>query len=81
MDQLNAAEITWWQHPDEARAHAFVATAGWMRSSCRSIRWTVLLRSAGPRAWRCPDCVAAVAAGVAPESAMSEPEAAAAFGR
>lgn len=74
-------DVTWWQHPSEARAHAFVATAGWMRSACHALNWTVLLRRATDRAWRCPDCIAALAEGTVPEPAMSEPEAAAAWGR
>lgn len=74
--------VTWWQHPSEARAHAFIdGQAGWSRSACLGLNWTVLLRRAGPRAWRCPDCTAAVADGQIPEPAMTEAEAAVAWGR
>jgi hypothetical protein len=72
----------WWQDPDKGLAHAFpVGQPGWSRSACREVNWTARLGHATPRTPRCPDCLAAVLAGTIPEPAMSEGEAAMAWGR
>ena len=75
---------TWWWNPVGDRvAHAFVAGAGWMRSICGDVRWSVALIRVRPESGirRCPSCVVALTTGTPAGPGMSEGEAAEAWGR
>ena len=74
---------TWWRAPGDRFAHAFVAGAGWMRSICGDMRWSVALVRVRPESGirRCPSCVVALTTGTPVGPGMSEGEAAEAWGR
>ena len=75
---------TWWWNPVGDRvAHAFAAGAGWMRSICGDMRWSVALVRVRPESGisRCPSCAVALTTGTPAAPGMSEGEAAEARGR
>lgn len=49
-------DVAWKVQPGQAEAHAFSAGPGWMRSTCREVRWTVALQEPPEDASRCPSC-------------------------
>lgn len=74
-------EHEWWRLPGQRTAHAFAAGPGWMRSACGDVRWTTRLVRATGAGQCCRECAAAVSAGTTPEPALTEAEAAVAWGR
>lgn len=73
-------EHEWYRLPGQSTAHAFAAGPGWMRSACGEVRWTTRLVRV-ERSARCPACVVALTTDTVAGPAMTEAEAALAFGR
>lgn len=58
-DTTTAARFVWWVPDGRDAAHAFPVGAGWMRSTCRDVRWSVKARQATNADRRCARCITA----------------------